>query len=83
MPPVMALNCLVMALRGFLVIEVAYTERKRSNMLRVFLEGVNTERERSINTFFVWSLFSLYCSLKIRNSNKVGGGGVYYDPPEE
>lgn len=38
MPPVIALQCLVVALQGYLVIEVAYTERKRSNML-LFLFG--------------------------------------------
>lgn len=39
MPPVMALKCLVVALRGFLVIEVAYTKRKRSNMLLLLFGG--------------------------------------------
>lgn len=39
MPPVMALKCLVVALRGFLVIEVAYTERKRSNMPLLLFGG--------------------------------------------
>ena len=35
----MALNCLVIALQGYLVIEVAYTERKRSNMLLLLFRG--------------------------------------------
>ena len=39
MPPVMALKCLVVALQGYLVIEVAYTERKRSNMLLLLFGG--------------------------------------------